>query len=163
MDNEHGYRLLTVFVIQLIAMIFVYVLGAYYYKSVVRSTSVAWLSVTRWLIEASCDCLQFWSFFISLYQIPASITKLNNHFAIIIETLMLIETNQFVMMHYAGFHSRSCLNTIRVASLCLFCAQLDDYSMDDIFMTCFLPAIYLSDFDSDFLQSYSQVLNQHVA
>ena len=40
MANEHSYRLLTVFVLQLIAMTYVYVLGAYHYESIVRSTSV---------------------------------------------------------------------------------------------------------------------------
>ena len=66
------------------------------------------------------------------------------------------------MMPYAEFHSRSCVKTIRVVSLCLFCTQLDDYSMDSIPMTCFLPDGYLSDFGSDLLLSYSQVLYQHV-
>ena len=138
-DIEHGYRHLKAFVVQLIALAFGYVLGAYYYKSVIRSTSVDWVSFIRWLIEASCDFLYFSSVSVSARLIPASATLLNNHFASLIETLLVIKLNQFVMMRYAEFHSHSCLNTIRVIFFYYFCGKAEDHSWDVILTSCFLP------------------------
>ena len=146
MAIERGYRRLKVFLFQLVVLSLVYVVGAYYYKSIVHSTSVDWMSFTRWLIEASCDYMHFSSVIISLWQIPASTTELNNHFAVLIETLLVIKMNQFVMMRYAEFHSHSCLNTIRVVFFYFFCPKPDDHSWDSILTACLLTDKYLSDF-----------------
>ena len=142
---QRGYRRLKLFLFQLIVLSFAYVLGAYYYKSVVRSTSVDWPSFARWLIEASCDYLNFTSILVSMWQIPASTTELNNHFAILSETLLVIKTNQFVMMRYAEFHSCSCLNTIRVVIFYFFCPKRDDHSWDRILTACLMSDEHLSD------------------
>ena len=136
---ERGYRRLKFFSLQLIALTFAYTLGAYYYKSIVRNTPVDWVSIIRWLIEASCDHVYFCAFFISLWQIPASTTELNNHFAVLMDMLLIIKTNQFVMMRYAEFHSHSCVNIIRVVFFYVFCPKLDGYSTESMIASCVLP------------------------
>ena len=141
---ERGYRRLKFFLLQLIALTFAYVLGAYYYKSIVRSTPVDWMSITRWLIEASCDYLQFWTFFNSLVRIPSSIMELNNHFAVLMDILLIIKTNQFVMMRYAEFHSHACLNTMRAdVYYYFFCPQLQHHSTESMIAACVSSAKYL--------------------
>ena len=69
---KYGCRQLKLFLLQLLVLTFAYVLGAYYYKSIVFSTSVDWLSLARWWIEASCDFLHFYTFIVSVLLIPAS-------------------------------------------------------------------------------------------
>ena len=142
---QRGYRRVKLFIFQLIVLSFAYVLGAYYYKSIVRDTSVDWISFTRWLIEASCDYLHFSSVLVSLWKIPASSTELNNHYAVLIEMLLVTKMNQFVMMRYAEFHSDSCLNTIRVVFFYFSCPKPADHSWDRILNACLLPDKNLSD------------------
>ena len=142
---ERGYRRLKLFRLQLIALTFAYVLGAYYYKSIVRNTSIDWLSITRWLIEASCDYVHFSTYFMSWRVIPASMTELNNHFAVLMDMLLIIKTNQFVMMRYAEFYYHSCLNIIRVGFFHVFCPKLDGYSTKRILAICLSPSKYLPD------------------
>ena len=54
-----GYRRFKLFLVQLIVLALVYVLAAYYYKSIVNSTPTGWLSLARWIIEATCDAPNF--------------------------------------------------------------------------------------------------------
>ena len=52
---KRGYRRLKLFVVQIIVLALVYVLAAYYYKSIVTSTPTGWLYFARWIIEATFD------------------------------------------------------------------------------------------------------------
>jgi hypothetical protein len=142
----HGYRRLKFFLLQLIALIFVYTLGAYYYKSIVRNTPVDWLSIIRWLIEAFCDHLYCAILLISLWLIPTSITELDTQFAVHMDIILIIKMNQSVMMRYAEFHSHACLNTIHVVVFYhLFCPKHNGYSVESILAACLSPSKYLRD------------------
>jgi hypothetical protein len=134
-----GYRRMKLFVLQLIALTSVYTLGAYYYRSLVSNTPTSWLSIARWLIEASCDYQFFCVLLIAARMIPTSQRHLNTHFGAHMNMLLLIKMNQFVMMRYAEFHSQSYLNNTLAGSFYLFCDKPHGHSLRKIFPVHFMP------------------------
>jgi hypothetical protein len=142
---KYGCRQLKLFLLQLLVLTFAYVLGAYYYKSIVFSTSVDWLSLARWWIEASCDFLHFYTFIVSVLLIPASQTEVDSHFAVVMDMLLVIKMNQFVMMRYAEFYPRACANSIRVVFFNFLCPRADGYPMNRLFAVCVFPTELLPD------------------
>ena len=143
---QRGYRRLGFFVLQLVVLTLIYILVAYYYKWLLIGTFPSWLSIARWLIEGSCDYVYFTTFLISFRRIPASITKLDNHFAVVADMLLIMKINQFVMMRYAEFYSQSCLNVILVAFFYLLCSKPENYSLENLFGVSMNPDKYLPDF-----------------
>ena len=141
-----SYRRFKLFVVQLIVLALFYVLAAYYYKSIVSSTPTRWLSVARWIIEATFD-VQYISVIIPpLRRIPSSETELNNCCTVRMNILFIIKMNQFVMMRYAEFHPHACVNIIRAMAFHFFCPKLDGYPPESMFAVCVFPNEYLPDF-----------------
>ena len=143
MAIKYGCRRLKVFLFQLIVLIFAYVVGAYYYKSIVRSTRVDWLSLALWLIEASFDHSFISVLLSSPMPIERSPTELNNHLTVSMDILLVVKMNQFVMMRYAEFHSRACLSTVLLAIYYLICPKPDGDPTESILPVCFLPDQYV--------------------
>ena len=136
---KRGYRRMKLFVVQLIALTFVYTLGGYYYRSMMSNTPTSWLSIARWLIEASCDYQFLYVLFVAARMIPTSQRHLNNHFGAHMNMLLIIKMNQFVMMRYAEFHSQSYLNNTLVGSFYLFCDTPHGHSLRKIFPAHLMP------------------------
>ena len=136
---KRGYRRLKLFVVQLIVLALVYILATYYYKSMVTSTPTGWLSVARWIIEATFDVQYISGIISTLLRIPSSESELNNACTVIMNTLLLIKMNQFVMMCYAEFHHHACVNILRVVAIQFFCPKLDGHILETILAACVLP------------------------
>ena len=134
-----GCRKLNLFLLQLLVLTFAYVLGAYFYKSIILTTPVDWLSLARRSIEASCDNLHFPTFLVAVWLIPISQTHVDNHLAVLMDMLLVIKMNQFVMMRYAEFYPRACANSIRVGFFNFLCPRLDSYPMERLFAVCVFP------------------------
>jgi hypothetical protein len=142
----HAYRPLKSFLVQLTLWPSIYVLAAYCYRSIAMSTSTGWLSLARWIIEATCDLLHITSVIGSFDEIPARETVFNRYFSDHANILLIIRMNQFVMMRYAEFHPHACVNTIPVLFFSSFCPKLDGYSLERMLAVCVFPRHHLPDF-----------------